>query len=697
MLKPSLPLLLLVAVTAAAADDARACGPDFPPSLLDDRAAALRDLPDEPFAEAVSHLVDGLVKADVGLVAVEGVDEAAARAHGGDVERALYDRGADEYKRGDLEKARRAWEQLLRLDVAERQQRTTWATFMLARLGHVPWQDVRSAVAKGFVDELGLGAASLGEEARERLQHDDIVGAVTLYGRQARLGSESGALSLLMVVRDVVGDEDDHVSVAARKMVLRGKLLRAPVGQRLLAAYASARPDERVQRMMPIVDALAATPRVEWPDHLAAALYRRGLVDDAARLAARSDSPLSIWVQSKLALRRGDVDGARALLAKASKAFAQSAPPRAPRGDEEWTTWWHPMAQTPQGRVLGEAAVLSLSRNEYVRALDEFIAADSWWQDAAFIAERVLTTAELLRWAEANTSAPHPVVDDADSWGEPKSQKAALRHLLARRLVREGRLDEAIAWFDDPALRDQAIALRDELAAAARAVAVVDANDVAANVVAAGSDADVRRAEALFRAAQITRTHGMELRGTELAPDFFVWSGAFDTSLDWDAEGNEVLRSDLPKGDWVDMAEVHRVDSSRTAPATRFHYRYVAADLAVQAANALPTRTQAYAALLCQGSRWARRDTDRVQAIWRSYVAHGASVDFVGAFGSDYTECPAPDFDKIRQQRIDAEGQAWRERLELLAFPLLPLGISAAILWTTRRRQQRRVGPHISP
>ena len=59
---------------------ARACGPDFPQDLLDDRKASLLDLPDGTFAFEASHL---LPKPDDRLRVVEGSpwdDPEAARA-----------------------------------------------------------------------------------------------------------------------------------------------------------------------------------------------------------------------------------------------------------------------------------------------------------------------------------------------------------------------------------------------------------------------------------------------------------------------------------------------------------------------------------------------------------------------------------------------------------------------------------------
>lgn len=597
MLRLSLPLLLLVVATVAA-DRARACGPDFPPTLLEQRAATLRDLPDGPFDEAARHLVDDLPK-DPAFVARD-TDPDDARDHGTAAERALYDEGAAAFNANDVDKAERLFRQLLALPEAERKNRSTWAAFMLGRLGDERmWSETRRLAAAGFDDDLGLAVASFGQEARVVRSRGDVAEAITLYAREARAGGGGAGFSLLTVVREAVGPEevieDDESDEAARAPVVvdaaalmrRVKpLMASPIGRRLLTIYASMRPNERTRSMAVIVDQLARQPQPEQPDHLAAALYRRDRLDDAARVIADVNTPLALWVKAKLALRAGRNDDATALLAQATKAFP-------PAKTLESDSWWHPLAATPQARLLGEEAVLSLARREYTAALTQLLEAGSWWQDVAWVAERVLTTDELVAYVEQHAgAAPVHAVDvngdDGSSWGAPTNQKAALRYLLARRLVRDGRFDDALRFFDAPALRAKLANYQASLAHARATGSFVD---------------DIDRAEALFAAARISREDGFELRGSELGPDWFVWGGYHDSGVGWDDDGNEVrvdpLAANKESGS-VDANEVVRASSSLAHPDRRYHYRVIAADLALDAATHVPPRSQAYAALLCQ-------------------------------------------------------------------------------------------------
>ena len=129
MLRSSIPALLLVVATVVGADRARACGPDFPPTLLGDRPSTLRDLPDGPFDEAMRHLVDDLVPDERApdFRVVECEEPAAARSHGGAAERALYDAGAAAWAARDFDRAASLFRQLLALPQASRQSRSTWA------------------------------------------------------------------------------------------------------------------------------------------------------------------------------------------------------------------------------------------------------------------------------------------------------------------------------------------------------------------------------------------------------------------------------------------------------------------------------------------------------------------------------------------------------------------------------------------
>ena len=264
--------------------------------------------------------------------------------------------------------------------------------------------------------------------------------------------------------------------------------------------------------------------------------------------------------------------------------------------------------------VQGKSGIVELARGEYVDALDKlYPVAPTYWGDVAHIAERVLTVDELKNFVDANAAAM-PFKSAAVSAGLPP--RARLRDLLARRLMREGRYDEALDYFYDPGTRKIAAAYADALHEA---------------------DSDwgrVDRAEALFRAASLARNSGIDIMGTETPPDVDAWEGDFDIGF-----GQAEV-----KGPFTTPGERARFAASKPKPDLRFHYRYVAADEANSAADLLPPRSQAFAVVLCDASLWMAEtpgENPRVHAIYRRYLKQGAYVRWGKDFG---VKCPAPDF-----------------------------------------------------
>src|SRR5207245_7923415 len=107
------------------------------------------------------------------------------------------------------------------------------------------------------------------------------------------------------------------------------------------------------------------------------------------------------------------------------------------------------------------------------------------------------------------------------------------------------------------------------------------------------------RAHAWFTAAWIARYDGMELMGTEVAPDAFAESGEFETpdiakqrrsgvyqTVSYDKEGNE-KKKNLPVVLKDSAKEVRRLNANKISPDIRFHYRLVASALAIKAAALL--------------------------------------------------------------------------------------------------------------
>ena len=106
-----------------------------------------------------------------------------------------------------------------------------------------------------------------------------------------------------------------------------------------------------------------------------------------------------------------------------------------------------------------------------------------------------------------------------------------------------------------------------------------------------------QRAISLFQAALITRTNGMELVGTEVAPDWHYHNGDFEEGVTAQERKDNVMAQKIrPCADELERYARHTAD-----PDVRFHYRYQAASLAWEAAKLLPDNNDTTAYVLWQG------------------------------------------------------------------------------------------------
>jgi len=235
---------------------------------------------------------------------------------------------------------------------------------------------------------------------------------------------------------------------------------------------------------------------------------------------------------------------------------------------------------------------------------------------------------------------------------------SALRDLLARRLMREGRFGEAGSYFCSDAARTKAA----DYAAALRRYEWAWTKQ--------------GRAEALFQAATIARNSGMEFMGTEEFPDQAATGGEFEAGFG----------QDRMEGAFISEGEKHRFAASAVQPYLRFHYRYIAAQEAERAASLLPPRSQAFAAVLCAASNWMLDAPDggkRGWEIYQRYVKAGAHMPWADHFGRS---CPKPDFagagssaQMLRAARRWASQGRW-----YLAGGMLALSIVLAMLLRSR-------------
>jgi cellulose synthase operon protein C len=679
-------ILVLAGLLGLGVSVALACGPFFPQQLLDDRAGVLKAVPANSFAFEAAHLAaaprdrleavepppydDGYrdrtrAEAETAGLSLEqgealqqvrgAASGAAAYEQGAALPAAirLYTTGAVDFRQRELTEAAARFQAVLDLPEEERRAREVWAAFMLGRCAALAGDTARAAQAfaltralalQGVPDPLGLAVASYGEEAALQLEaaedlldggevraaaenapdyRRDIAAAVALYAEQAARRSDSGVQSLRRVAERLLTNPSRLAATIADPLV-----------QRLLVVYALARDRDASARLLEAIErqGLDAPPAA---DRLAALAYGTGRYELAARLAESSPLPLAQWVKAKLALQRGDLAAAASFYAAAAKAF--------PTGDAA-----PPLDDDNAKLLAGEGGVLALARGDYVDALARlYRQSPTYWSDAAYVAERVVTVDELKSFVDAEVPAPPP---KPHAEGEPDDvdPAASLRDLLARRLLREARAGDAAAYFRRAETRAQAA-------------------DYAGALAAARSDGSrIERARSWYRAADVAEDSGMEIMGYEAAPDYAESGGSFSYGI-----GREKV-----DGAMATPGEQERFAASAAKPDLRFHYRYVAADEIGEAADLLPPRSQAFAAVLCRATGWMMRtpgSDDRAHALYRRYVGEGAYVPWAAHFGHD---CPEPDF--------DGAAQLWRRQIlrhirHFLGRYRWPIGAGAVI------------------
>lgn len=623
-----------------------------------------------------------------------------------------YIAGAVEFRALNLDDALRWFEAIDRLPAEQRRLREVASTYMQGRIyqrlgelakARAAFRATRRLAEAGAPDPQGLAVASLGEEALvdlveaglsktewaippptadEAARQSLIANAVRLYAEQANRGSKMALLSLREVVRLLLKDE------AVLKRAAADPLIR-----RLLVAYVVARDgatiwdegpygndSESVVSISEAVVAQPAPPPGPDLDRLAALAYQTGRYELAEKLTTQTTGPLGLWIRAKLALRRDD---RAAAIKDWVAAFAALEPSNAQP----------PIDPDSQTRLRGETAVMKISQGEYRESLALlFPAATTYWGDIIYVAERVLTLDELKTFVDAlppARAAPPP--NDAE-WGYRVQPVPQLRELLARRLIRAGRIAEAIGYFDTVAGRESNRPRSDDNATQEEARTYL----AAVEATRPGWPFDwpwqwVDRAEALFKLSVMTRARGMQLMGTEGPPDEASMGGSFPSGI---GQASPNGYRDTPSK-LLGPDEVRRFEASAPKPDTRYHYRGVAADQALAAADYLPQRSQAYASTLCWAARhaFASADPAKAEAIYRRYVATGAYQPWAKNFGR---ECAEPDFAAARtfwQRRVET----WASQTagSVKRHPVVVAGVviaaAALLVVLLRVRRNRRV------
>ncbi|WP_431224186.1 hypothetical protein ACQ86O_03775 [Serratia sp. L9] len=672
-----LPLVSLIAAALAAPLSSQACGPDFPNRLLVDRNGTLLSMPEGNFAFESSRLVPvdkqlPLWKAPepatppkpmplspeqqaiTQMRAAKTVEEAdAVNAQGLSDAARLYTLGAVAFAAQDP-RASEYFKQVLALPAAEQDEWGLRAQYSLGRLlmndhgtpenesdsaapavAHpekaqldqalAAFQLVIDKVKGGTADPDQLALSSLGQQARIYLWLGEIAPAVQLYAQQAAQGDADGGLSLQYISSYLINPQHQE----ALKQAIHDPLVQQLVTVELFARSSNLQMAETDNNGAGAKQIIGQTLKLlndsvksgfTGSDRLAALAYRSGQYAMADSLLKNAgEGGLAWWLRAKMALREGDVKTATAAYAKAAAAFPSDESWGEQRNDD-----FTPETIIPDCRVSGEQAILALNRGDYLQAMDlMYRGKENYWSDVADIAERVLTIDELKGFVDKHAPAPatplKPVNPDEYN-GQQITAAVQLRELLARRMMRAGRYQEAVDYFAIPNYRQAAQAFADTLKIA---------QDKTADKAA--------RAKAYYQAAVLLRSQGLEFTGYEMTPDYAIYGAGYSYL------GDAFDTHDLKHKSWISAAEAARAAKSLPAADNRFlHYRWQAVDLAQKAADLLPPKSQAYAAVLCNAASWViARDAKTGRALYQRYIKNATQYEWGAKFGYN---CPAPEF-----------------------------------------------------
>ncbi|MDB6064307.1 MAG: hypothetical protein JWR26_515 [Pedosphaera sp.] len=595
---------------------------------------------------------------------------------------AEFFRGSIAFHRGETNAARAIWKALLIRPKDERQLRSTWSAYMLGRTCGPDESDeaisyytqVRALAKEGFADSLGLAAASLGWEAKAELDRKDFEKSIELYLQQLTTGDSSVESSLRFAARSALDAGAETLTTLAansrtRRVLTAFVIARGPVDPALDNGN-----KDGVTQWLEAVEA-AGVKDVESAEQFALAAYQNGQMEVAERWIALShDSPVSQWLQAKLLLRAGKVEQAARLLSRVVKRF----PIERETNKTSNITFQDTLTMNLRGcwpeempvsnQVLGELGVLRLARHEYQESLDALLRS-GYWMDAAYVAERILSTDELKAYVDRHWPAAKEEKPDQTVASEkvPGSEQAAtsqnvreeIRHLLARRLMRGSRGAEAREYF--PA-------------------ALQPRYDSFMRGLATGRDASLAvepRAAALFEAAKIARHEGMELLGTEVAPDWAVRGG------DWESDMTAPNRATNSSNTLLiaDEDELKLYAAHDTTPDARFQYRYQAAYIAWEAAQLMSDNSDETAKVLWTAGCWLKnRDPKTADTLYKALVnrcrktALGEEADRIRWFPTiDEQGNIIPGKSRVKKTIDEAVLPAREESGEAPAIPIDPL------------------------
>lgn len=569
----------------------------------------------------------------------------------------LYAEGADHFYHHRTADARKSWTALLALPEEQRRWRSLWAAWMLYKTAATPkaassWlsEVCRLRETEGQLDSLRMHPAALALLEVSSAKPDPLDGLAIQYQNTKANGRSHYYEALNDKITSIFARHDDTLLVRAAGDAGLRELLTVWLCSRSvnLENGRKPRPEElghidSLERWCSAIETAGARNEPLLGE-LAISLYQNGRYELARKIIPRGATTWeSQWVWSKLDLLRGDLKAASAHTATALRLF----PAKERRDLKSVTESVYDPPYIEEGRhpdhdrlvrnsrFLAECATVRLANSDFTAALRLFIEADCP-HDAAYVIEQLLTPDEVVVFARdyhrgKESAAPTPTAPSEDvfsilnKWYDERSPKDRLLYVAARRLARERYFKNARDFYPPVLLPffDRYVILY------RRAVSSAIRPEV--------------RAECLMEVARIHRWLGMELFGAEGAPDATRWDGAYSASplpeVRESLSRGMLLTLDDQSGYWgyherkpvtalpplVGAEESRRLKQNPLWGAERFHYRYVAAEFAWQAAHLLPKDSNIGASMLGEAGTWidvrSPLEADRFykEMVWRFF------------------------------------------------------------------------------
>ena len=567
----------------------------------------------------------------------------------------LYMNGAVAYHNNNFKLAIKSWEKILTLPKNKRQYKTIWAAFMIGK-AYLSMRKTDEAIKyftkaqefanEGYEDSLNLAYESYGWQALAEYENKDYAASIKHYLKQLDVNS------LNWVCRKAFALDDSVFEKVVRDEISRKVLIGWVVSKSPWTYWHRTIDDDPnkniYNKLLKVVEKIERGNNIDSADRIAWVFYNNGDFENTKKWInlANKDSALAQWIESKLLLREGKIEEALAKIKGVIPLFEKN---------QEWNMFAKTDKNDIERTLNTEIGVLQLRRQEYLRTLETLINGGAYWEDIAYVAEKVLTTKELEDYLYKGYSKG---LSDKLEWVYPSNLEEptidnAIKYLIARRFARENNWQKALEYMPTSFKRDwdkktrskegymmheqkyETFSPREKLEELQ--MLLVKAKDEKAS--------NRQRAKSYYEAGVLMRKYGMEIVGTELDPDWFVFNGqfAYDATTEqrfgimpeerkehykgWYDERIEEarqIRKDIQKKRNFFVGsqdEEKRVIGSLPDPARRFHYRFKAADLMWESAKLLPNNDQLKAKALCIGGSYIKvRDPKLADKFYKELV-----------------------------------------------------------------------------